>query len=204
MLDHLVGQFIELLGQLLLLLRGVHALDRRAQRHELVLGLLPLALIDQLPHLHHLGLRGQHHLVVARGLRTEERRPHSVQGVTRAGSVHRRPESADAQHRGGSRCDEGQPRAAVPMAEPVVQGRYGIASGELHDRRRLPHVITPVGEQECEFGLGVVGRIRGVVGGERVEESIYPIDLVERRVSTVGGPTTEVRHRGSPFRRARP
>jgi hypothetical protein len=62
--DHLVGQRIPLLDQLLLVLHPIDALHRGGQCLKPILRLLPITLFDQLLHLGEL-LRGQHDLVAA-------------------------------------------------------------------------------------------------------------------------------------------
>lgn len=100
---------------------GIDALHRRAERLQLVLRLLPLTGVDQLLHLLHLGLRGQHHLVVAAGLfGAENRCVQAVQRVARSGTVDRGAEAAEAQQRGGDRADNRERGARLLAVQAIL------------------------------------------------------------------------------------
>jgi hypothetical protein len=190
---------------LLALHRGIDALDRIADGDELVLRFLPLTVVDQLLHL--LKLRGRQRYLVGAGgfLLTEDRRAHSVERVARACAVHGRAESADAQHRRGHGSDDREgPTGAAVLGQPAVKRLDGVTRRDGSGDGGVPNVVAPPGEQEGEFGFRMIGWVGGLFGRERFEEPVGPVDLVERRVSTVGRPPTEIRHLHASFRSVHP
>jgi hypothetical protein len=90
----------------LLALDLVDALHRRAHLDELVLCLLPLALVDQLLHLLKLRRCQRDLIVTGLLLLAEDRGAHAIERVTRACPVDGRAEPSDAQHRGSHRPDD--------------------------------------------------------------------------------------------------
>lgn len=169
-----------MLDELLLLLDLVDALHGRAHLDELVLGLLPLALVDELLHLLQLR-RGQGDLVVAHlFLLAEDGRPHSVERVARTCAVDGGAEPANAQHRRGHGPDDGEPAArAAILGHPAAQRLGGITQRDRRGDGRVPYVITELGEEEGQLGFLPIGRVDRLLGGERFEEAIGSIDLIE-------------------------
>lgn len=96
------------MDQLLLVFRRVDTLHGRAQGLQLVLRLLPLPVVDHLLHFLHLGLRGQHHLLVADSFGAEQRGMQAVERVTGPSGVNGSAETAEAQQRGSNRTDDRQ------------------------------------------------------------------------------------------------
>jgi hypothetical protein len=94
--NDLDGQLIPFVDELLLASDVVDRLHRVADRGQLVLGLLPLSLLDELLHLGHLGLRSQRNLLVAcRGGLTEQHGAQAVERGAWSGVVDDRPEPAE-------------------------------------------------------------------------------------------------------------
>ena len=105
---HLGRQVVQLLLQFLLPLRILHGLHCRGDGQQLVLGGVPVALLDELLDLLHLGLGGQRDLVVAGHLLlAEQRDPQPVQRIARPRAVDDSAEPAEAQHCGGNRTHDG-------------------------------------------------------------------------------------------------
>jgi hypothetical protein len=76
---------------LLFTLRVVDALHGGAERHQLVLRLVPLALLNELLHLLQFGLRRQHHRIVTRLRRlAEQHGPQPVERIARGGFIYHR------------------------------------------------------------------------------------------------------------------
>jgi hypothetical protein len=132
---------------LLLLLLVTDRGDLRAHRDQFLLGLLPVALGDQLLHLLHLGARGQRHLIVANLLgRAEEHGAQSVERVTGTGAGDDGAEAADAQRRRRDRAHHTESAAAAPRGAGVD----------------LPHIgIHRAGADESAWLLGQAGVERG-------------------------------------------
>ena len=169
-----------MLDELLLLFDLAHVLDRGADGDELALGFFPLTVVDQLLHLLKLR-RSQRDLVVAGGfVLTEQSGPHAVETVAGAGAVDRRAKAADAQHCRGHGSDDGErpagPRALAPAA---VQRLDGVAQRDRRGDGCVAHVVAERREEGGQLGLCMVGRIRGLLGGERFEEAIGAVYLVE-------------------------
>lgn len=157
-----------------------HVLHRGADGDELVLGLFPLAVVDQLLHLLKLG-GSQRDLVVAGGfVLAEQRGPHAIQTVAGSGAVDRRAEAADAQHRRGHGSDDRQ-RPAGPRALALAAGQRldGVAQRDRRGDGCVPHVVAECREEGGQLGLRMVGRVGGLLGCERFEEAIGAVDLVE-------------------------
>ena len=103
--------------QFLFLLNVIDSRDGGRERLQLVLGGVPLALVDQLLHLGQL-LRGERHLIGARLLLLAEQcRTQPVQRITGTGAVHDGTETAEAQQRSGDRAEHGH-RHPCPPARP--------------------------------------------------------------------------------------
>jgi hypothetical protein len=164
----------------LLLLDLPDVLNRRADGHQLVLGLLPLTVVDQLLHLRELR-RCQRHPIVAGGLLlAEDRGPHAVEGVTGTRAVHGGPETADAEHRGGHRSDDReQPAGPAVLRQPGLQRLDGIVGADGHGDRRVAHVVAPPRQQERQFGFLAVGGVHRMLGSERFDEAVGAGDFVE-------------------------
>jgi hypothetical protein len=193
---------LPLSDQFLFLLNVIHRRDRRRQRLQLLLGSIPLALVDQLLHLGEL-LAGQHHGVFAGLLLfTEQHGAQPVEGVAGPGARDHRTEPTEAEHCGGDGPNDGERQApAVPRCRSAVQRDDGVAWCQGGPQRRVANLVAPAGEQAGEFGLARVGRVHRLLRRERVDEAVGSIDLVERRVAPVCGPASEVRHgRAAPSR----
>lgn len=164
----------------MLALDPVDALHGRAHLDELVLGLLPLALVDQLLHLLKLR-RGEGDLVVAHlFLLAEDGGPHPVERITGTRAVHRGAEPTDAQHRRSYGPDDGQPAAGAAVSGLTAAQRVdGVAQRDRSGDGRVPHVIAELGEEEGQLGLLGAGRVDRLLGGERFEVAVRSIDLVE-------------------------
>lgn len=145
-----------------------------ADRSELVLRLLPLALLNELLNLRQFGLRGKRDLVFTRGRRRAEQ--HGAQAVERiagSGAVDDRAEAADAQQCRGDRADHGH-------AEPVARARpftLGQGGGRLRQRddvgvRRAARLVAPAGEHRRDR----IRRRHPGTGGERVEQAVAARD----------------------------
>ena len=112
---HLGRQVVQLLLQIPLLLRILDGLHCRGDGLQLVLGGVPVALIDELLDLLHLGLRGQRDAIVAGDLLlTEQGDPHPVQRIAGSRAVDDGAEPAEAQHRGGHRTHDGHRHPVAP------------------------------------------------------------------------------------------
>jgi hypothetical protein len=111
---------------------------------------------------------------------TEQRGPHAVETVAGACAVDRRAEAADAEHRSRYRSHDGE-RPAGPRALPpaTVQRLNGVAKRDLRGDGCVAHVVAERREEGRQLGLCMVGRISGLLGGERFEEAIGAVDLVE-------------------------
>ena len=167
--------------------------------------LLPLALVDQLLHLLQLSRRQGHLIVTRLLLLTEDRGVHAIEGVTGARTVYGGAESTDAQHRGGHRPDDGETPPSSTVADlSLPQRRDGVGGGDRGGEGRVAHLIAELGEEEGQLGLGMVGWIGLLLGSERLEELVGPVDLVERWISAIARPASEIRHRVAPFRSTRP
>jgi hypothetical protein len=137
-----------------------HRGDLGAHRDQLGLSLLPVALRDQLLDLHEFAACGQRDLIVADLTRgAEQHRPQAVQRIARPRAVHDRPESTDAQHRGGRRPHHAQTtavparvRASVPgfagrlLGQTGVECRYRLRFGDQADVRWPPVFVAPAAE----------------------------------------------------------
>jgi hypothetical protein len=174
----------------------VYRLHRRADSDELVLCRRPLTLVDQLLDLAELGLRGEYHLVVPGGLLLPEQ--HGVQSVERvAGSraVHHRAKTAEAQQRRGERAHHRHRRAgAAARRDGAIQGGNGVSLRHQTGRGWLAQLVAPAGEQVRERGVARISRVRRLLGRQGVEESVGAGDGVQRRITAVGAPATEIRH----------
>ncbi len=177
------------------LLNVIHRRDRRGERLQLVLGSIPLALVDQLLHLGEL-LAGEHHRVFTGLLLfAEQHRAQTVEGVARSGACDHCAEPAEAEHGGGNGPHHGERQApAVPRCRRAVQGDDGVAWREGRAQRRVADLVAPAGQQAGEFGFARVGRVHLLLCRERVEEAVRAVDLVERRIAPVCSPASEVRH----------
>ena len=169
-----------MLDELLLLFDLAHVLDRGADGDELALGFFPLTVVDQLLHLLKLR-RSQRDLVVAGDfLLTEQCGPHAVETVAGPGAVDRGAEASDAQHRSGHGSDDRErPAGPRTLAPAAVQCLDGVAQRDRRGDGCVPHVVTERGEEGGQLGLRMVGRVGGLLGGERFEEAIGAVDLVE-------------------------
>ncbi len=167
----------------MLVLWGVDALHGRAQRLQLILRLLPLAVVDQLLHLLHLGLRSQHHLLVTDPWGAEHGGVQAEQRGIRSGCVDRGAEATEAQQRGRDRADDGQRCPRFLAVQPLLEGSHSVTGSDGRRHRGFADAVAPVGEQEGQLGFGGVRRVRVLVGGERVEESVDASNLVERGVT---------------------
>ena len=102
--------------QFLLLLRILDGLHGRGDGHELVLGGVPVALVDELLDLLHLGLRGQRDVIVSGDLLfTEQGDPHPVQRIAGTRAVDDSAEPAEAQHCSGDRAHDGDRHPVAPL-----------------------------------------------------------------------------------------
>ena len=119
----------------------------------------------------------------------------------RARAVHHRAEPAEAQHRGGDRTHDRQPTPARRLrASPRCAQRYrGVA---WRDGSRSAAASRTSSRQSASRSASsaspAIRRVRRRFVGQRVEELVGAVDLVERRVAPVGGPASEVRHGRAP------
>ena len=188
-------QVVQLVFQLLLTHRVFDGLHSRRDGRKLVLGGVPVALLDELLDLLHLGLRSQRDLIVAGDLRfTEHGHPQPVERVAGCRAVDKRAEPAEAQHRRGDGAHHGHGHAVAALGrQRPVQNDLGVAL--CGDPRRWPaHPVTPARHQIGEFGVGRVAGVHGMLGGECVEVLVCARDGVQRRVSPVSAPASEIRH----------
>ena len=96
------------------LLNVIDSRDGGRERLQLVLGGVPLALVDQLLHLGQL-LRGERHLIGARLLLlAEQRRAQPIQRIAGTGAVDDGTETAKAQQRSGDRAGHGHRHPCPP------------------------------------------------------------------------------------------
>jgi hypothetical protein len=102
------------LHQLLLLRHIPECLHLGTDRHQLILGLLPVAAGDEILHLIQFGARSECHLVIAdlsRG--AEEHRAQPIEGIAGAGARHHGTESTDTHHGSGRGTDHAQSTPAA-------------------------------------------------------------------------------------------
>jgi hypothetical protein len=187
--------------QFLFLLNVIHGRNGRGERLQLVLGGVPLTLIDQLLDLGEL-LRGELHGVVARRLLLPEQHgAQPIQRIARAGVGDYRAETAETKHRGRDRSQYGRRHApALAGCRGAVQGDDGVARGDDSPHRRVADLVAPAGKNLREFGLARIGRVHRLLECQRVDEPVRAVDLVERRIAPVGSPASEVRHSHAPSR----
>jgi hypothetical protein len=134
----------------------------------------------------HLGLRGQHHLLVADPLGTEHRRVQAVERVTGTGDIDGSAETAKAQQRRRDRSDNRQRASRFLAVQTLLQCGHRVAGRHRRRHGRVADTVTPVRQQESQFSFGGVGRVDRLIGGERVEETVGLANLVERGVTAVG------------------
>ena len=127
---HLDRQVVQLLLQFLLPLRVLDGLHGRRDGLQLVLRGVPVALVDELLDLLHLGLGGQRDLVVAGDLLlAEQRDAQPVQRIAGTRAVDDGAETAKAQQRGGDRARSTaiDIRVRSPRRESALQDDLGVA-----------------------------------------------------------------------------
>ncbi len=67
----------------------------------------------------------------------------------------------------------------------VLQGHHRVAGCQRRAQRSIADVVAPARHQVGQFGFAVVGRVHRLLEGERVEEPVGAVDLVERRIPAV-------------------
>jgi hypothetical protein len=148
-----------------------------AEGHQLLLGLVPITLLDQLLHLRQLRLRRQHNRVVTSLRRlAEQHRPQPVQRVARGGLIDHGAEPTKAQHCGRHRANGGQSKTVT--AQPFRFNPQG--GGRLRERHHLgirppAHVIAPRTQHRRQR----IHRRHPRAGGQRIDEAVGAHDRVE-------------------------
>jgi hypothetical protein len=180
---------------------------RGGDRLQLLLRLIPIALLDQALHLGHLGLGRERNPIVTDRLRfTEQGGAHPVQRVARSGAGDDGSETAEAEHRGRHRTHDGQmPTGAcvgrLLLQEPAVNGFGCLTLADQSTRRWPTHTVAPTLEQRQHLRFAAVTRRHPVLACQRVEQPVTAGDCVEGftavarslRTSEVSAPS-EIRH----------
>lgn len=179
-----------------------------ADRGQLVLSLVPLALRDHLLHLCEFGLRRQLDLLVMqRGRLTEQHGVHPVKRIPRMSGPDHGAKPAERQHRGGHRADHRQRAAsALASSQPDLERNGGLLVGNQRACRRPSQVVAPLFEQRGQQLVVRIGDVDRLSGGERVEEPVAARYRLQRRL-ICRRPTetefrTQVRHSHAPLRRS--
>jgi hypothetical protein len=158
-------------------LHVVDALHSGAEGHQLLLGLVPITLLDQLLHLRQLRLRRQHDRVVTSLRRlAEQHRPQPVQRIARGGLIHHGTEATKAQHRGRHRANGGQPNTVA--ARPFrynPQGARRLRERHYLSIRPASHVIAPRAQHRRQR----IHRRHPGAGGQRIDKAVGAHDRVE-------------------------
>jgi hypothetical protein len=164
---------------LLLALRIADVLHGGTKRDQLLLRLVPVALIDQLLHLVEL-LRGKRHrLVAGLGPLAEQRASQPIERIAWLGVEDDRAETAKAQHRSRHPPNDGQRK--------TVAARRFLRSGQRH--RRLRHrdhrsvrsaadIVSPIAQHRGQW----VHRRHPGAGSQRIDEAVGAYDRVEAGV----------------------
>ena len=181
------------------LLNVIDSRDGGRERLQLGLRGIPLGLVDELLHLGQL-LRGERHLIGARLLLlTEQGCAQPVQRITGTGAVDDGTETAKAQQRRGGGTDYGHRHPRTPARpDSTRKDDLGVALRDNARGGRPAHVVAPAGHQVGQFGIGGIGRVHGLLGGKGVEVTVCARDGVERCITPVGTPATEIRHGRTP------
>ena len=166
-----------MIDQLLLALRVVDRRHRGGDGAQLLLRSLPLALVDELLDLRELR-RSQLNLDVAGGLLAEQCGAQAIERVAGTGTVDRRAETTQAQHRRRHRSHQRQRQPGPLARDRAVEGRDRIM-GRHDTRGRAPGLVAPPGEQLGQLGLGRVGRVHLLVQRKRFDEPVGAADLVQ-------------------------
>jgi hypothetical protein len=142
-------------------------------RYQLVLGLCPIALGDEVLHLVQFGACRKGNLIVAHLLRRpEEHRAQAVEGIAGAGTGHHRTEAANAQHSGRGRTDNTEPTTGargcgsplLPRRTDRIPGQAGVQRGDrvgFRDqtrRRRRAQLVAPPTKEGRQFGVSGILR----------------------------------------------
>jgi hypothetical protein len=179
----------------LFLLNVIDGRDGGRQRLQLVLRGIPLALVDQLLYLGQL-LRGERHLIGARLLLlAEQHRVQAVQRVARPAPATTAPKPPGTTlPRQSNPPGHRRPGAFAPIRRHASVPPPSRGDG-CHPAAGF---VAPPGEQLRELGLAGSVEYTGCRDAS-VEEAVRAVDLVERRVTPVGSPASEVRQ----YRRVR-
>jgi hypothetical protein len=61
----------------------------------------------------------------------------------------------------------------------AVECDSGITLGDGRGDGRLPDLVAPTREQIGQLGFALVGRVHRTLAGQRVDEAVRAVDLVE-------------------------
>lgn len=175
-----------------------------ADRGQLVLRLVPLALRDHLLNLGEFGLGGQFdRIVVGRRRLTEQHGVHAVKRVARMSGPHHGAKPAERQYRRGRRADHRQCAAgALASRQPHLKRCSGLLLGDQRACGRPSQIVAPLLEQRSQHLVVRIDDVDRLSGGQRVEEPVGARDRLQRRlIPRRPTETFEIRHSHAPLRR---